>query len=102
MHAMHFKGGRVKYRHLHHAFRDRGEGFCLLNDFAIAINELLHTGEIQRLIIDLDVHQGNGTQYIFEGSPSVYLECPWCKNYHLRKTTSDWDMRWTLMKIGRI
>ena len=77
----------------HHAFRDRGEGFCLLNDFAIAINELLYTGEIQQaLIIDLDVHQGNGSSHLRRGSPSVYLECPWCKNYPLRKTTSDWDI----------
>ena len=69
----------------HHAFRDRGEGFCLLNDFAITINELLYTGEIQQaLIIDLDVHQGNGTAAIFEeGSPSVYIKCPWCKKLSL-------------------
>ena len=78
----------------HHAFRDRGEGFCLLNDFAIAINELLYTGEIQQaLIIDLDVHQGNGTAAIFEGESRVFtLSVHGAKNYPLRKTTSDWDI----------
>jgi len=46
----------------HHAFADHGEGFCLLNDFAVAANYLLHAGLAgQVLIIDLDVHQGNGT-----------------------------------------
>jgi len=45
----------------HHAFADHGEGFCLLNDFAVAANQLLHTGQAKQvLIIDLDVHQGNG------------------------------------------
>ena len=67
----------------HHAFRDRGEGFCLLNDFAIAINELLHTGEIQQaLIIDLDASR-QWYAAIFEGSPSVYIKCPWCKELSL-------------------
>src|ERR1700754_3653852 len=46
----------------HHAFADRGEGFCLLNDFAVAANHLLDIGRVSRqLIVDLDVHQGKGT-----------------------------------------
>ena len=57
----------------HHAFYDRGEGFCLLNDFAIASNYLLHKGlASQVLIIDLDVHQGNGTAALFSGEQRVY------------------------------
>lgn len=56
----------------HHAFRDRGEGFCLLNDFAVAANYLLQQGLARRiLIIDLDVHQGNGTAAIFAGEERV-------------------------------
>ena len=54
----------------------------------------MHTGEIQQaLIIDLDVHQGNGTAAIFEGDPRVFtLSVHGAKNYPLRKTTSDWDI----------
>ena len=75
-------------------FAGRGEGFCLLNDFAIAINELLYTEEIKSaLIIDFDVHQGNGTAAIFENDPRVFtLSVHGAKNYPLRKTTSDWDI----------
>ena len=51
----------------HHAFRDRGEAFCLLNDQAIAAQHLLNRFNIKKiLIIDLDVHQGNGTAEIFK------------------------------------
>ena len=50
----------------HHAFADHGEGFCLLNDFAVAANELLYRKQAKQiLVIDLDVHQGNGTAKIF-------------------------------------
>ena len=50
----------------HHAFTDKGEGFCMLNDIAIAANYLIDNGLAQRiLIVDLDVHQGNGTAEIF-------------------------------------
>jgi acetoin utilization deacetylase AcuC-like enzyme len=78
----------------HHAFRDRGEGFCLLNDFAIAANYLLHEGLARRiLILDLDVHQGNGTAAIFREEPRVFT----CSlhgqhNYPFRKETSDLDI----------
>ncbi len=57
----------------HHAFADRGEGFCLLNDFAVAANFLLQQKLVERLlIIDLDVHQGNGTAKIFDTESRVF------------------------------
>lgn len=57
----------------HHAFADRGEGFCLLNDIAVAVNKLRKEKKIKRaLIIDLDVHQGNGTAAIFEKDQNVF------------------------------
>lgn len=57
----------------HHAFADAGEGFCLLNDFAVASNCLLRQNLANRiLIIDLDVHQGNGTAKLFEQVPNVF------------------------------
>ena len=53
----------------HHAFADRGEGFCVFNDIAIAANELLQHGEAARiLVVDLDVHQGNGNAAYFSGA----------------------------------
>ncbi len=56
----------------HHAFRAHGEGFCAINDVAVAIRALQHDGSIQRaLVVDLDVHHGNGTAAIFAGDPSV-------------------------------
>jgi acetoin utilization deacetylase AcuC-like enzyme len=65
--AMNLAGGT------HHAFADRGEGFCVFNDVAIAIRTLQHEGRIVRAaIIDLDVHQGNGTHAIFTGDPDVF------------------------------
>lgn len=58
--AMNVAGGT------HHAFADHGEGFCLLNDFAVAARLLISTGEVRRVVIvDLDVHQGNGRQVSF-------------------------------------
>lgn len=78
----------------HHAFRDRGEGFCLLNDIAIAANYLLHAGHIQRaLVIDLDVHQGNGTAAIFRDDPRVFtFSIHGEKNYPFHKERSDRDI----------
>lgn len=56
----------------HHAFRDRGEGFCVLNDLAVAAAHLLHHGLARQiLIVDLDVHQGDGTAAIFRHEPRV-------------------------------
>lgn len=78
----------------HHAYADRGEGFCIFNDIAIAANELLHQGEIQRaLVVDLDVHQGNGTARIFANDPRVFtFSMHGAKNYPLRKERSDLDL----------
>ena len=57
----------------HHAFPDRGEGYCVLNDIAIAIRCLQRDAWMQRIaIIDCDVHQGNGTAAIFADEPDVY------------------------------
>ncbi|MFT4033517.1 MAG: histone deacetylase [Siphonobacter sp.] len=78
----------------HHAYTDRGEGFCLLNDVAIAANYLLDTGLSKKiLIIDLDVHQGNGTAQIFENEPRVFTFSMHGKdNYPLHKEKSDLDI----------
>ena len=78
----------------HHAFSNHGEGFCLLNDFAVAANYLLHKGLAQKiLIIDLDVHQGNGTAEIFQSVPAVFTYSVHGKhNYPFRKEKSDCDV----------
>jgi acetoin utilization deacetylase AcuC-like enzyme len=78
----------------HHAFRDRGEGFCLLNDFAVAANYLLKKGMANKiLIIDLDVHQGNGTAKIFSDEPRVFtFSIHGEHNYPFRKEHSDLDI----------
>jgi len=57
----------------HHAFRDHGEGFCYINDIAVAIKKMQNEKKIERAaIIDCDLHQGNGTAKIFQGDASVY------------------------------
>ena len=57
----------------HHAFADHGEGFCVFNDVAVAIRSLQRDGRIRRAaVIDLDVHQGNGTHAIFDGDGDVF------------------------------
>ena len=78
----------------HHAFADRGEGFCLLNDFAVAANYLLHENLANNiLIIDLDVHQGNGTAKLFENNPRVFTFSMHGKNnYPFRKEKSSLDI----------
>ncbi|GIV31906.1 MAG: histone deacetylase [Saprospiraceae bacterium] len=78
----------------HHAFSNRGEGFCVLNDIAIAANALLHEGLADRiLIVDLDVHQGNGTARIFRDEPRVFtFSMHGARNYPLRKEHSDLDI----------
>lgn len=78
----------------HHAFADRGEGFCLLNDFAVAANYLLHHQLAERImIIDLDVHQGNGTASIFNGDPRVFtFSMHGAHNYPFHKEASDLDI----------
>lgn len=78
----------------HHAFTDRGEGFCLLNDIAIAAKVLLREGHIrQALVVDLDVHQGNGTAQIFRDEARVFTFSMHCEaNYPLQKEQSDLDI----------
>ncbi|QMU30486.1 histone deacetylase family protein [Adhaeribacter radiodurans] len=86
--AMNVAGGT------HHAFTNRGEGFCLLNDMAIAANYLLqHHLAKQILIVDLDVHQGNGTAQIFQTEPQVFtFSMHGSHNYPLQKEKSDLDV----------
>lgn len=86
--AMNVAGGT------HHAFADRGEGFCLLNDFAVASNYLLHQKLASKiLIIDLDVHQGNGTAKLFEDNSAVFtFSMHGRNNYPFHKGKSDLDV----------
>ncbi|WKN42554.1 histone deacetylase family protein [Tunicatimonas pelagia] len=78
----------------HHAYADRGEGFSTLNDIAIASRRLLAQQLAERiLIIDLDVHQGNGNAVIFQNDPAVFTFSMHGKdNYPLKKEQSDWDI----------
>lgn len=78
----------------HHAFSDRGEGFCLLNDQAIAAAWLLKNNRANRiLIVDLDVHQGNGTAKIFQNSTQVFtFSMHGHSNYPLEKEQSHLDI----------
>ena len=78
----------------HHAYMNRGEGFCLLNDIAIASNYLLdHKLSKQILVVDLDVHQGNGTAEIFQKEDRVFtFSMHGASNYPLLKETSDLDI----------
>ncbi|MDH7461308.1 histone deacetylase [Chitinophagaceae bacterium 26-R-25] len=78
----------------HHAYADKGEGFCLLNDMAIAANYLLHKKEATKIIIiDLDVHQGNGSAKIFEHEPHVFtFSMHGAHNYPFHKEKSDLDL----------
>jgi acetoin utilization deacetylase AcuC-like enzyme len=78
----------------HHAYSDRAEGFCLLNDIAISASYLLRNQLAKRiLVVDLDVHQGNGTAKIFESEPRVFtFSMHGEHNYPLRKEKSDLDV----------
>jgi acetoin utilization deacetylase AcuC-like enzyme len=78
----------------HHAFTNRGEAFCLLNDQAIAAQYLLDKKLAKKiLIIDLDVHQGNGTAEIFQKNDKVFTFSTHGKsNYPFKKETSDLDI----------
>ncbi len=78
----------------HHAFAERGEGFCLLNDMAIAANYLLKNQFCSKiLIIDLDVHQGNGTAKLMEKEPRVFtFSMHGATNYPFHKEQSDLDI----------
>jgi acetoin utilization deacetylase AcuC-like enzyme len=78
----------------HHSFPDHGEGFCVLNDVAVTIKVLQRNRRIDRvLVIDLDVHQGNGTAAIFDGDDSVFtFSMHGEKNYPWNKMTSSLDI----------
>ena len=78
----------------HHAFADHGEGFCMINDFAVAAHYLLQQNLSKNiLIIDLDVHQGNGTAKIFEHHESVFtFSMHGRHNYPFHKEKSDLDV----------
>ena len=78
----------------HHAFSDRGEGFCLLNDIAVASYYLLNNGHVRKiLVVDLDVHQGNGTAEIFKDESRVFtFSMHGANNYPLHKENSDLDI----------
>ena len=86
--AIHLGGG------FHHAFSDHGEGFCLLNDVAVALSSLLARAVVERAaVIDLDVHQGNGTASIFAGEPGVFtLSMHQERNYPHPKPPGDLDI----------
>lgn len=77
----------------HHAHREFGSGFCIFNDLAVAAAEMLHRGVVQQvLIIDLDVHQGDGTAAVFADEPRVFTWSVHCeKNFPSRKVPSDLD-----------
>ncbi|MET0625395.1 MAG: histone deacetylase [Pyrinomonadaceae bacterium] len=78
----------------HHAFPDHGEGFCVLNDVAVAVRVLQRDGRARRFaVVDLDVHQGNGTAHIFAEDPAVFtFSMHGAKNYPLFKLRSSLDV----------
>lgn len=78
----------------HHASRDRGEGYCVFNDVAVAARVLRAEGIVRRIaIVDLDVHQGNGTAAIFSGEPDVFtLSLHGANNFPFRKVDGDLDL----------
>lgn len=86
--AMNLAGGT------HHAFPDHGEGFCVFNDVAIAVRMLQHERLVSRVaVVDLDVHQGNGTHAIFAGDESVFtFSMHGGRNYPFRKVSGDLDV----------
>ena len=78
----------------HHAFPARGEGFCVFNDVAVAVRDIQATGRVDRCaVIDLDVHQGNGTAAIFDDDDTVVTVSVHGEgNYPFRKEESDLDL----------
>ena len=78
----------------HHAFREVGSGYCIFNDLAICAEQaLVHAGVEKILILDLDVHQGDGTAKIFENDERVFTVSLHGKNnFPFRKQVSDWDL----------
>lgn len=86
--GMHLAGGT------HHAFPDHGQGFCVFNDVAVAIRDLQSEGLIYRaVVIDLDVHQGNGTATIFADDPTVFtFSMHGERNFPFAKCNGDLDI----------
>jgi acetoin utilization deacetylase AcuC-like enzyme len=85
--AMNVGGG------FHHAFADRGEGFCIFNDIAVSIRETQRRGLAARIaVIDCDLHQGNGTARIFQGDESVFTFSIHQEHNYPVKERSDWDI----------
>lgn len=78
----------------HHAFPSYGSGFCIFNDLAIATRVLQTMGLVQKiLILDLDVHQGDGTAFIFQNDPTVFTFSMHCQvNFPATKQKSDLDI----------
>jgi acetoin utilization deacetylase AcuC-like enzyme len=78
----------------HHAFADRGEGYCVFNDSAIAARAVQAEGLVERVVVvDTDVHQGNGTAAIVRGDATIYtLSIHGAKNFPFRKEESDLDL----------
>lgn len=78
----------------HHAFADRGEGYCVFNDVAVAARVLLAERAVERIaVVDCDVHQGNGTAAIFRDDPAVFtFSIHGEKNYPFRKEPGDLDV----------
>lgn len=78
----------------HHAFADRGEGYCVFNDSAIAARAVQAEGLVERVVVvDTDVHQGNGTAAIVRGDATIYtLSIHGAKNFPFRKEQSDLDL----------
>ena len=79
---------------MHHGYPDHGEGFCVLNDVAVAVRTLQKNGDVQRvLLVDLDVHQGNGNAAIFENDATVFtFSMHGARNYPFKKECSNLDV----------
>lgn len=85
--ACHIGGG------FHHAFSDYAEGFCYINDIAVGIRAMLQEGRIRRaLVVDCDLHQGNGTAHIFQDDPEVFTLSIHQENNYPLKQISDLDI----------
>ncbi len=82
----------------HHSYADKGGGFCVFNDVAVAARlmqaeQARQRKQMQVAVIDLDVHQGNGTAHVFRADPTVFtLSVHGAKNFPFRKEASDWDL----------
>lgn len=85
--ALHLSGG------YHHAFYGEGSGFCLFNDLVVAAKSMLRSGLDKILIVDLDVHQGDGSAAMLADEPNIISFSVHCeKNFPYRKQPSDWDI----------